>query len=145
MQHEGDDVTSQINSYDQLLQAYVYYQNEDIDSAGTAIGVVQAEYLSQAALQLYDVINAKVNEEYLALLYKDGYSAYSAQDYETAIENLLKAVELDPSYQKGNALYYLAQAYRKNNNLESARPYYRKYLELYPDTERAATAARYAE
>jgi len=54
-------------------------------------------------------------------------------------------VELDVSYQNGNALYYLAQAYRKNNDLESAKPYYQKFVELYPDTERAATAARYAE
>ena len=145
MQLAGDDVTSQVNSYDQLLQAYIYYEGEDVDSAGTALGMVQEEHLSDSALQVYDIINAKVNEEYLALLYKDGYNAYSSQDYPVAIENLLKAVELDPSYQKGSALYYLAQSYRKNNDLESARPYYKQYLELYPDTERAATAERYAD
>ena len=96
-------------------------------------------------MQVYNTINAKVNEEYLELLYKDGYAAYSSQNYDVAIENLLKAVELDETYQKGNALYYLAQAYRKNNNLEEAKPYYKRFVELYPDTDRAATAARYAE
>jgi len=145
MQIAGDDVTSQVNSYDQLLQAYIQFETGDINAAGTALGMVYEEHLSEAALEVYKSINAKVNEEYLALLYKDGYNAYSGQDYPKAIENLLKAVELDVSYQNGNALYYLAQAYRKNNDLESAKPYYQKFVELYPDTERAATAARYAE
>ena len=145
MQAAGDDVTSQVNSYDQLLQAYLHYQNSDVDAAGDALGMVREEHLSEDALQVYNTINGKVNEEYLAILYNDGYSAYSSQNYESAIENLLKAVELDISYQNGNALYYLAQSYRKNNDLESAKPYYQKFVELYPNTERAATAARYAE
>lgn len=145
MQIAGDDVTSQVNSYDQLLQAYICYENEDIDAAGTALGMVYEEHLSESALQVYNTINGKVNEQYLAILYRDGYNAYSSQNYETAIENLQKAVELDVSYQNGNALYYLAQAYRKNNDLESAKPYYKQFVELYPNTERAATAARYAE
>lgn len=145
MQIAGDDVNSQVNSYDQLLQAYIYNENEEIDAAGTALGMVREEHLSESALQVYKSINAKVNEEYLAILYKDGYDAYSRQDYVAAIESLLKAVELDVSYQNGNALYYLAQSYRKSGDLDSAKPYYKRFVELYPDTERAATAARYAE
>ncbi len=145
MQLEGDDVTSQVNSYDQLLQAYISYEKEEVDAAGVALGMVDESHLSEAAMQVYNTINGKVNEQYLTILYKDGYDAYSRQDYLTAIENLKQAVELDVSYQNGNALYYLAQAYRKNNELESAKPYYARFLELYPNTERAATAARYAE
>lgn len=145
MQIAGEDVTSQVNSYDQLLQAYICNENGDVDAAGTALGMVQQEHLSEAALQVYNTINGKVNEEYLDILYKDGYNAYSSEDYEAAIEHLLKAVEIDISYQNGNALYYLAQAYRKSGDLESAKPYYQKFVELFPNTERAATAARYAE
>ena len=145
MQIAGDDVTSQVNSYDQLLQAYIQFENNDINAAGASLGMVYEEHLSENALEVYKSVNAKVNEEYLAILYQDGYSAYSSQDYPKAIENLLKAVELDETYQNGNALYYLAQAYRKNNDLESAKPYYQKFVELYPNTERAATAVRYAE
>ena len=145
MQLAGDDVTSQVNSYDQLLQAYISYEKEEIDAAGVALGMVDEAHLSETAMQVYNTINGKVNEQYLTILYKDGYDAYSRQDYPAAIENLKRAVELDVSYQNGNALYYLAQAYRKNNDLESAKPYYARFLELYPNTERAATAARYAE
>ena len=145
MQLEGDDVLSRVNSYDQLLQAYISSQNGDIDAAGVALGMVYEEHLSESALQIYNSVNGKVNEEYLIILYRDGYNAYSSQNYPVAIENLLKAVELDMTYQNGNAMYYLAQSYRKNNDLESAKPYYKKVVELYPNTEIAATAARYAE
>ena len=145
MQIAGDDVTAQVNSYDQLLQAYINNEKADIDAAGAALGMVREEHLSEAALEVYKSINGKVNQEYLAILYKDGYNAYSAQNYEVAIENLLKAIEIDESYQNGNALYYLAQAYRKSGDLDSAKPHYKRFVDLYPDTERAATAARYAE
>lgn len=145
MQLAGDDITAQVDSYDQLLQAYLSFENGDVDAAGTAIGMVKEEHLSEAALEIYTTIYAKVNEGYLALLYQEGYKAYSAQNYEAAVENLQKAVEIDETYQNGNVIYYLAQSYRKKDDLESARPYYQRFLELYPDTERAATAARYAQ
>lgn len=145
MQAQGQDVTSKVNSYDQLLQAYLYCENEDINSAGMALGMVNEEHLSDSAKQVYSTINVKVNEEYLAILFRDGYEAYSMQNYEIAIENLKKAVEIDEAYQNGNAIYYLAQAYRKSDDLETAKPYYQRFIELFPDTERAATAARYIE
>lgn len=141
----GDDAASQVNSYDKLLKAYLSYQKNEMDAAGEALSEVQTDHLSETAMEIYGTINGKVNEGYLAILYKDGYTAYNSANYAAAIENLKKAIDLDISYQQGNALYYLAQAYRKNDDLESAKPYYQKFIELFPNTERAATAARYLE
>jgi TolA-binding protein len=50
---------------------------------------------------------------------------------------------MEETYKDGYALYYLAQAYRKNNDLETAKTYYQKIVELYPGTERAANAQNY--
>ena len=132
---EGEDgAKSQISSYDQLLQAYAAYTTEDIEAAGTALGNVNLDYLSDDARTIYDTINAKVNEEYITAMYQEGYSAYNAQNFEEAIPKLEK---------DGYALYYLAQAYRKNNDLENAKIYYQKIVDLYPGTERAANAQNY--
>jgi tetratricopeptide (TPR) repeat protein len=49
------------------------------------------------------------------------------------------------NYENGNALYYLAQAYRKNEDMENAKIYYQKVVELYPNTERAANAQNYLD
>ena len=141
---EGEDgAKSQISSYDQLLQAYAAYTTEDIEAAGTALGNVNLDYLSDDARTIYDTINAKVNEEYITAMYQEGYSAYNAQNFEEAIPKLEKVVELDETFQDGYALYYLAQAYRKNNDLENAKIYYQKIVDLYPGTERAANAQNY--
>jgi tetratricopeptide (TPR) repeat protein len=134
---------SRISSYEQLLLAYAAYQDGDIEGAGTALGNVNSDYLDDDAKTIYDAINSEVNAEYLRTMYKEGTSAYSSQDYDTAITDLTKVVELDETYENGNALYYLAQALRRNENLTEAKVYYQKFVELYPGTERAANAQNY--
>lgn len=136
---------SQISSYDQLLQAYIAYDEEDIETAGTALGNVNEAYLSDAAKSIYNTINTGVNAEYVATLYSNGYDAYSAQNFEEAITSLEKVVEMDETYENGNALYYLAQSYRRNNDLDTAKTYYQKVVDLYPGTERAANAQNYLD
>jgi tetratricopeptide (TPR) repeat protein len=134
---------SRISTYEQLLVAYSAYVAQDIEGAGTALGNVNTEYLEGDAQTIYDTINAEVNAEYLQTMYREGTSSYSAKDYETAIAGLTKVVELDETYENGNALYYLAQSLRRNENLAEAKVYYQKFIELYPGTERAANAQNY--
>ena len=139
------DSESRISTYDQLLQAYVTYKDGDVEAAGNALANVNEEYLSDSAKQTYNTINAQVNAEYIATMYKQGYSAYQSQKFGDAITSLEKVIEMDESYQNGNALYYLAQAYRKNNDLETAKKYYQKVVDLYPGTERAANSQSYLD
>ena len=47
-------------------------------------------------------------------------------------------MDADESYDNGNALFYLAQAYQKKGDTETARPLYERFVTLYPGTERAA-------
>lgn len=145
IQEQGADIASQVNSYDRLLSAYIHYQERDIDTAGTEIAEVVGEHLSEDARKIYDAIYSDVNEEYMKSLYTEAYREYSSRNYETAIEKFKEILAMDETYDEGNALYYLAQAYRKNDNLAEAKPYYQRFMELYPDSERAATAERYVE
>lgn len=143
--NEEENSASRINSYEQLLQAYTAYVEEDIEAAGTALGNVNAEYLSDTAAGIYDTINAQVNADYISAMYQQATEAYNAQEFGQAIEDYQKVIELDETYEDGNALYYLAQAYRRNDDLENAKIYYQKVVELYPGTERAANAQRYLD
>lgn len=142
---EEENNASRINSYEQLLQAYIAYINEDIETAGMALGNVNTEYLSENAAGIYDEINAQVNADYISTMYQAATEAYNAQEFEQAIEDYEKVIELDETYENGNALYYLAQAYRRNDDLAAAKTYYQKVVDLYPGTERAANAQRYLE
>lgn len=136
---------SRINSHEQLLQAYMAYMSEDIETAGTALSNVNPEYLGEQSRAIYDTINTEVNADYISTLYKTGTDAYAAQEYEEAIANLEKVIEMNETYEDGNALYYLAQSYRRNDDLATAKTYYQKVVDLYPGTERAAIAQNYLD
>ena len=137
------DASNQVSTYEQLVLAYKACVEADIEAAGNALGNVNVDYLSDETKTIFDAINTQVNAEYLAALYKNGYDEYSTQNFGEAIKNLKKVVELDETYEDGNALFYLAQAYRRNDELENAIIYYQKVVDLYPGTQRAATAQSY--
>lgn len=143
VQENAKDSESHISSYEQLLQAYQKYTEEDIEAAGTALSNVNTEYLSDAAKAVYETINTEVNSEYLRTMYQEGLAAYNGQDYETAVTDFEKVIGIEETYENGNALYYIAQCYRKLEDWENARTYYQKVVDLYPGSERANVSQNY--
>ena len=141
----SEETHLEVSSYEQLLTAYVAYASNDIITAGSALAEVEESYLSESAKAIYDEINAVLNDQYLSTLYDAGYAAYNQGDYDTAIDNLQLVVDQNEDYSEGTAAYYLAQAFRKNNDLESAIPYYQYVVDNYPGTQRAQTASNYIE
>lgn len=140
-----EETETKFRSYEQLLNAYASYAADDMEAAGAALSEIKADDLNGSAKSIFDDINAKVNEKYLAALYQEGYTAYSRGDYKTAIEKLGKAVEMDETYKDGYTVYYLAQSYRREDNMEQAVIYYQKVLEQCPGTERARVAQTYVK
>lgn len=134
---------SKMTSYEKLLIAYAAFAADDIETAGTALQEVKTEDLSADAKGVYDSVNSKVNEKFMSSSYQQGYGAYNKGDYAGAISALLKVIEIDETYQNGNAVYYLAQAYRRNNDMDNAVIYYQKVIENYPGTERARASQNY--
>lgn len=139
---QGED---KVKSYERLLRAYAAYSSDDLEKAGDYLKKVDKSYLSKSAKTVYNDLNAKVQADYLETLYNDGYSHYSSGRYEEAADCLQRVVDEQEDYRDGNAAYYLAQAYRRGGDLESAKPYYQYILENYPNTERARTARNYAD
>lgn len=139
-------VEVQISTYENLLKAYVaYYSTKDITAAGETLGKVKTKYLSSSAKEIYTTLNDEVQDKYLNQLYKEGYSAYSHGNYADAIDTLKQITDKQEDFNDGSAAYYLAQAYRKNGDLKSAKPYYQYVIENYPDTERARTSQNYVD
>lgn len=140
-----EDTDNKITSYEQLLLAYSKFVENDVESAGTALANVNVDYLDEGSKTIYDTINEQVNAEFIATMYTEGYQAYNSQNYQDAASDLQKVVDIDESYENGNAIYYLAQSYRKNEDIENAKTYYQKVVDLYPNTERAATSQTYLD
>lgn len=145
--YEGqpEAVPEQTASYEALLSAYVAYVGNDHYTAGTYIEQVDQEQLSADAMEIYTTLWEAVKEKYYTKLYTDGYNSYASGHYQDAIDKLLRIVDYDKTYKNGNAIYYLAQSYNRNGDLESAIPYYQFVVDNYPNTEKAATARNYIE
>ena len=97
----------------------------------------------QNGKQIFHELREKVNTEYLTTAYEEGMYAYNGYNNEAAIEQLSKVVAMDEQYDNGNALYNLAQAYRKVEDWRKAIEYYAKVIELFPGTPLAYNANRY--
>lgn len=141
--NSADSADSRVASFEQLLEAYIAFEDGDVTTAGDALANVNPDHLDETTKAIYDEINESVNREYLASLYQEAYKNYNNGNYAQAIPDFEKIVQMDESYRDGNAIYYLAQSYRKNNDEENAKTYYQKVVDLYPNTERASTAQKY--
>ncbi len=141
----GEALPEQTASYEALLSGYVAYTQGDYFTAGTYMSTVDTAQLTESARAIYDSIWPTVSQNYYTKLYSDGYNLYAAGNYEEAINMLLIVVEYDMAFRDGNATYYLAQAYNRSGDLESAIPYYQYIVDNYPNTERALTAKNYLE
>lgn len=144
-ENSSEAVLLRVNAYEQFLNAYSFYSQGDIISAGNALTDVDTSFLSESAMELYHTVDEQVTASYLEELYHKGYDAYNNGDYPTACESLAVVVEQNPDYDNGYASYYLAQAYRRNDNIEAAIPHYQYIVDNYPGTERARTASNYIE
>ena len=89
---------------------------------------------------LYQQLLQDTGTDLAANYYDTGYKAYRSGDYETAIENLTKAVSYDET--NSEALYALANSYRDNGNKRQAKETYQKVIELFPNTEKATQSQR---
>lgn len=142
-QATANDSTSKIASYQQFIAAYSAYSGGDMNAAGTAMANVNRDYLDDASKTIYDTINQQISAAYTDSLYNDGKKAYNKGDYATATQDLQKVVDANAAYQDGDAVYFLAQAYRKNGDAANAQKYYQMMVTNYPDTNRAKSSQTY--
>lgn len=146
---EAQSVNVAIEADTALIEAAVMYMSGSADEQTIIdeLELIDEDYLNNEASEsfksLYQTImndaGATVGESY----YAAGYEAYRAEEYETAIENLLKAVKYDAT--NVEALYNLARSYHKNGDTDNAIATYQQVIDLFPDTERARKAQNYID
>ena len=158
LQEANDTLNQQLEGYvgtdgtlqtiDSLLTtAAQYLDTQDAQQAGASLESiaqsVNIEDTSEGFRTLYNLLLETVGPELSETYYEEGNSAYNNEDYETAIENLNRAVFFDAT--NSEALYQLANAYRLNGDDENAIAAYDRVIELFPDTERARRSQEYKD
>lgn len=126
-----------------LLAASVYLDNRD--SAATAaelenIMAADLEETSEGFRKLCASLLAAIGPDLYKTYYDEAFAFYRQEDYGAAIESFERAVYYDPT--SVDALYYLADSYRKSGDGEKAIENYQKLLTLFPDSNRVRDTRR---
>ncbi len=145
LQGTAPALPEQTATYENLVLGYVAYVSGDHMKAGSHFELVDASQLSEEAAATYNSIWPELSVSYYNVLYYEGYNSFTAGNYVEAIEKLLHVVTQDPAFQNGDATYYLAQAYHKSGDMESAKMYYQYIIDNYPGTQKANTAKKYMD
>ncbi len=138
-----DDAKKASEGTDKLLQAYVAYQDGRYTDAAGLIADVDSSLLSSDARSIYDTIYNETKEIVVEQYKANGMNAFDYENWDEAIENLEKALELDP--ENYTVLDYLALSYRGKGDKDKAIELFQKIIELFPDTRRAESAEYYIQ
>ena len=130
-------------SYEALLNGYIANAAGDAFTAGTYLEKVVPDHLSEEALAVYTPIWEAISPGYFEVVYNNAYELYNSNNFADAIPLLLRLTQEDAAYKDGYATYYLAQSYRRNGDMDSARAHYQYILDNYPNTELARTSENY--
>ena len=130
-----------VAAYENLIKASEAYNAGNFDQTVNALETINADLLSVESRELYDTIQNGVKGTLFKRYYSTGTQAYSAEDYPAAIESLKKAVELDGTDYK--AKYYLAHAYRLNEQYPEALELLKQLAEENKGTRKGTEAESY--
>ena len=145
LQGTAPALPEQTAAYEALILGYSAYASGDYMLAGSYFELVDATQLSEAAAGVYNPIWTQLSVNYYNALYYEGYNSLNAGNFPEAIDKLLRVVKHDPAFSNGDATYYLAQAYHKSGDMDSAKFYYQYIVDNYPGTQKANTAKKYIE
>ena len=138
-----DAAKQEVDSYENLLKAYSAYTDGDYSSVLKVIENIDEKGLSVDARILYDSIYAKVSDSLFSDYKSKGIQAYVDKDYESAAENLQKAMDIkDTDY---NVLECLALAYREIGKNSQARGVFAQIVKTFPNSRRAVNAQAFID
>ena len=70
---------------------------------------------------------------------------YNSRNFAAAITGLEKVVKAEEDHDDGYAIYHLAHSYRQTGDIENAKKYYQRMIELHPGTQRAKASQQYLD
>jgi len=138
-----------VEAYTDLIEAAVMYMESDRDvetsiAIADALDAIALNYTTVETSESYSTLYQLLLDEISPIIadscYTTGYAAYKATDYETAIADLERAFKYDSTNK--DALYFLGYSYYKSGDTVNALPIFEQVIELFPDTNRAASAAK---
>ena len=128
-----DQAKATSDSYEKLLQVSSQSRSGEYSYTDMADALLEItrDSLGDSGKEMYDTLSDSIFPTACRRRYAAGVDSLESEDYDQAIEYLTKVVKMDESYNDGQAIYRLAQAYQGKGDTENAKTWYQKMVDTY--------------
>lgn len=138
-----DAAKKEVESYQNLVKAYSAYTEGNYDSVLNVIENIDEAGLSVDARILYDSIYSQVKDSLFEQYKSKGVQAYVDKDYQTAADELQKAMDIKST--DYNVLECLALSYRELGKSGDAKTVFEAIVKNFPNSRRATNAQAFID
>ena len=143
MKNDSSDAQKVVDNYEAFFYFYEAFAQQNILEAGDTMEKVEVGLLGAQGKASYQSLKSAVDEQYTEVVYKKAEEDYNAQRYAEAIVGLEKVVAAEEDYNDGYAIYYLANSYQATGDVENAKKYHQRMVDLHPGTLRGGKSRQY--
>lgn len=101
---------------------------------------ISTNMLGEQGTAMYESLVNAVFPTVLQRRFDEGMANFDVLNYTSAITNLGRVVQMDPSFQEGVALLRLGLSYKATNQTEQATTHLQDVVRLFPNTDQATQA-----
>ena len=132
-----DQAKATSDSYEKLLQVSSQSRSGEYSYTDMADALLEItrDSLGDSGKEMYDTLSDSIFPTACRRRYAAGVDSLESEDYDQAIEYLTKVVKMDESYNDGQAIYRLAQAYQGKGDTENAKTWYQKMVDTYNNSK----------
>ena len=110
--------------------------NEDIQHYDGAVGLAREKKFKEAIDEFKALLDAGIKADYADNChYWIGLCYFGLRDYKTAIDHFKDVEKYKVSEKKDDSQFMIAQSYERMGNRQQSQAEYRKFIEMYPNSE----------
>ncbi len=110
--------------------------DEDVQSYEGAVGLAKERQFKEAIEEFTALLDAGIKADYADNChYWIGLCYFGLRDYKTAIEHFKDVEKFKVSEKKDDSQFMIAQSYERMGNRQQSQAEYRKFVEMYPNSE----------
>ena len=132
-----DQAKATSDSYEKLLQVSSQSHSGEYSYTDMADALLEItrDSLGDSGKEMYETLSDSIFPKECRRRYAAGLYSLESKNYDQAIEYLTKVVKMDESYNDGQAIYRLAQAYQGKGDTENAKTWYQKMVDTYNNSK----------
>lgn len=129
-------------SYEIVMNIYKHFTADDMSNAAMVDELLKVtpDSLGTVGRERFDEMKSSLYPKMCEKLYGTAKENFEVANYDAAVTNLEKVLQMDSGYGDGGVMLLLAQNYEKKGEQDKANTYYQSLVENYKDTDAGKSA-----